>query len=1801
MSSSRRRIWVLPLAVLGLWLALPVCAALAQPEQPLSFGDGPLEQPLLSGDGPGEPTLPVGTWPLEGEIYPTDTFPTFEQYEGLLAWQHPSPLLDPNFDPEKEYEIDKRKFEQERQKKERLEWARAAAAAKASASAAARAVASSEKARTAAAASETARQEAKVTTAGAVNYAANLGIRRGYLSQQVSGSTGERRDEVIKEIDGIDEEAAGFGTQEKQAYRKGRPLGTLWYQSEKAAAASETARQAAAAAADAAEALALNAEETHQENIHEEIKGDIKKGVKDIQRSQSTFEPVNPSEWSAAKAKSAAEASAAAAAAAAVAARSAAASAGPAAAEAQAAATQASNAARQAAASASAGGKGTPQEPTGMKTGGEQEGGEDVATGSGAGTADAAARAAASANAAAAAQTAAAAGSGQHPSSSQEWSDIIPMSPWGTGWMGSSFFQDSFDKAGVSDEDIADLLLSLSRLLGSEHHLPSSGDSGAGAGSGATGDPISEGEIFYTPVSQRLAEIDSKLNEIEMQIDSSALTAAGWAELEEQKSNLIIEREEIAPLTYMTGPWGIRLWTNKGDEVHFMSESVTPGSAGGSVNPLGPATTDGSYSPLQSDLPEHEEPIKLSLGGYYQSFFTLRALDASGSAGTSSVTPPADQNVNDDYKAPVEFALKYFTPRFTPATPSIGFIPSAGGESGAGKGSGQNPGNEESVILGQGLRRFGEFNLGVDYRPDWDDDLTGFNALPKPVIGLGGRVFRQLTDTRFRGDRDIGTPSVTRYGNWIPTPNLGVNYGGTSWGDDFGYFIRQNIAVYHYADSAGASSGTPSGGVDDFDAFEIGGLEVWNWETSAETTDSSFSEAWVWLPKRFFSDSADEPSGTGGRSSLGLGGLISFENQNLSGFGELDREDDDRLWFPDNIADRYYYETLGIPYPGGPGSVDTSAGTIDPAFIFFSDRLSWVGPGSVDTSAGTFVTDTPRTDPSQESPIPNLTIDSAMSRLTWQNNPTNRFDSAMSRLTWRINSTNRFALMVSSVLKKFRGGAGTGEHSVFYDIGDIYWHGGRRFDFWSDLRGESWILGSSLDYTVESKLTLNLGLRFETNAEGSGENLRGTEAGAGGESGALDSAATSGTTVVIGGRNRLPILEIDNKGNMLPGSAGGSVGTEAGAGGELGADTVLLGGDPGVVDLLDYDREVQKAKDSISSGGEGDDTQDSSAAASEAARNAAASAARAAADAAREVAEAAARAEASAAEARAAAAAAEQDTVTKYWVDSLYASANSLGTGVEGTEVIIEVIKSEVQFRIGSSYNLRNAYSFSLNGLVHSFYTGSFSEDQLNEINSQEGIFVEIDASNSEQASPNDPYYSSKGSWKQDYDDQWAIKRVGFTNGENSAWNLIDSKASRVVVAVIDSGLDWSHRDIFPAGMWINKNEIPSNEKDDDGNGYIDDIVGWNFVQKNNLPWDFRGHGTLMAGVIAGTQNNGIGLAGINPNAKIMVLKVTDARGRARASRVGEAIVYAANNGAQVINLSVGGKKLTRAERMAIRYAHSKGAVVVLAAGNQGVNVKDFGLEGFDEVITVAATDPNNKRLGYSNWGQGIDIAAPGVDVLGLRARRTDLMRNIPGMKYKPGESYVGKDRKYYRASGTSVAAPIVAGTASLILSKYPHLTNKQVKRMLLHSAEDIEVPGFDQYTGYGLLDARAALSADPKFFVDALITSVKVVKTGTRPFVRVTGTADADQLEKAWVEIGAGEKPTEWKNVSWALSSPVREAKLADIPTYLFAGSNRWTIRVITEHQNGRRREARSRLISESVTSRKDHPRSKRAAVAQP
>jgi hypothetical protein len=196
------------------------------------------------------------------------------------------------------------------------------------------------------------------------------------------------------------------------------------------------------------------------------------------------------------------------------------------------------------------------------------------------------------------------------------------------------------------------------------------------------------------------------------------------------------------------------------------------------------------------------------------------------------------------------------------------------------------------------------------------------------------------------------------------------------------------------------------------------------------------------------------------------------------------------------------------------------------------------------------------------------------------------------------------------------------------------------------------------------------------------------------------------------------------------------------------------------------------------------------------------------------------------------------------------------------------------------------------------------------------------------------------------------------------------------------------------------------------------------------------------------------------------------------------------------------------------------------------------------------------------------------MDVLSLRGRRTDTIAGIPGVEYEPESSYVGEDRRYYRASGTSFSAPIVTGVASLLLSKNPKLTADQVKRMLTQSARDIGTPGRDQFSGYGLLDARAALAADPEFFLTTQIDGVEVITQNGKPAVKVNGSVNADALGAIWLEIGKGEEPTSWKKVTGETPGPAPGGPLGIIPAGEFQGSAVWIIKVKARHQNGTERE---------------------------
>jgi subtilisin family serine protease len=399
-----------------------------------------------------------------------------------------------------------------------------------------------------------------------------------------------------------------------------------------------------------------------------------------------------------------------------------------------------------------------------------------------------------------------------------------------------------------------------------------------------------------------------------------------------------------------------------------------------------------------------------------------------------------------------------------------------------------------------------------------------------------------------------------------------------------------------------------------------------------------------------------------------------------------------------------------------------------------------------------------------------------------------------------------------------------------------------------------------------------------------------------------------------------------------------------------------------------------------------------------------------------------------------------------------------------------------------------------------------------------------------------------------------------------------------VIVAVLDTGIDYLHPDLDPRSLW--RNPSPGARGRAAG-GYTGDVIGWNFVDRSNNPWDGDGHGTFVAGLIGAASDNGRGIAGINWGVRIMPLKVMNVFGRGRAFDVARAIIYAAEHGARVINLSVEGEQLTQTEQRAIDYAHAKGALIVVAAGNQGMETTDRAPASFERVLPVAAVDAQDRRAGFSNWGRHVKLAAPGVDLLSLRARRSDFLLMVGAQGYRPGDAFVGPERQLQRASGTSFAAPLVSGVASLIWARFPHLTNVQVERMLLESADDVDAPGWDQHTGAGRLNAVAALRADPDYFLTARVTRVAAVRGAGGAAVEVRGVAAGSRLDRYEIELGQGAEPSAWKTVATERGRSVAsdDGLIGQIPMRAITARGAWTVRLRVFDTAGRVKEARGAL----------------------
>jgi subtilisin family serine protease len=335
---------------------------------------------------------------------------------------------------------------------------------------------------------------------------------------------------------------------------------------------------------------------------------------------------------------------------------------------------------------------------------------------------------------------------------------------------------------------------------------------------------------------------------------------------------------------------------------------------------------------------------------------------------------------------------------------------------------------------------------------------------------------------------------------------------------------------------------------------------------------------------------------------------------------------------------------------------------------------------------------------------------------------------------------------------------------------------------------------------------------------------------------------------------------------------------------------------------------------------------------------------------------------------------------------------------------------------------------------------------------------------------------------------QWGMLSIGV----QEAWTVTTGRPD-MIVAVIDSGVDYTHEDLLP-NIWRNPKEIANNGVDDDGNGYIDDVIGWDFFSNDNKPYDLAvdpmelltkggnpGHGTHCAGNVAAKGNNGLGISGVAPNVKIMPLRFISDKGSGTTADAIRAIHYAVDNGAKILSNSWGSEGEDPAEdaenkalREAVVYAQNHGVLFLAAAGN-GHKGKGYDNDSdpapgypasypYENIVSVAAIDIKDNLAGFSNWGlKSVHLGAPGVDIFS-----TTVGGNYSNFVINVGGFEITWD-------GTSMATPHVAGAAALYWSAHPEKNWQDVKQALLASTHKIPSLQGKTVSG-GKLDVRALL-----------------------------------------------------------------------------------------------------------------------------
>ncbi|VAX25752.1 hypothetical protein MNBD_IGNAVI01-1258 [hydrothermal vent metagenome] len=407
-----------------------------------------------------------------------------------------------------------------------------------------------------------------------------------------------------------------------------------------------------------------------------------------------------------------------------------------------------------------------------------------------------------------------------------------------------------------------------------------------------------------------------------------------------------------------------------------------------------------------------------------------------------------------------------------------------------------------------------------------------------------------------------------------------------------------------------------------------------------------------------------------------------------------------------------------------------------------------------------------------------------------------------------------------------------------------------------------------------------------------------------------------------------------------------------------------------------------------------------------------------------------------------------------------------------------QVFAQAKNVKVKQKLNLNNVFVFETDGSAD-------IQKIVNELNQDPGVeYAEPVYLSKIESEPNDPLYPQ----------QYHFPQISAP----AAWD-IQASSTDVIIGVIDTGVDWDHEDLAD-NIWSNSGEIPDNGIDDDGNGYIDDVRGWDFVQgvtgtkdwqsapdedgdtTDNNPMDYNGHGTHVAGIAGAVTNNGIGVASASGGAQIMPLRcgyhANDGNGYVPSDFAAEAYVYAADMGANITNQSSGNSGQAVVD--AAYYAFLNGVLIVESAGN-GDAITPSALGGQDWVISVASVNQLDKKAYYSSYGDYVDVSSPGGELLS----GNNTWGHLSTIVY-PSNFYGGL--KYIKFQGTSMSAPLVASAAALVKSHEPSLSVVDLYTRIVKTADNIDDlnPGYAGLLGSGRINIERALTevvnATPKF-----------------------------------------------------------------------------------------------------------------------